>query len=142
MLRQESEVDCNRDVGFVPVRDDALAPAFGQLCKPQELGDTPNHGHIWLRDIDPADVEHLPVFGASRKSQISAADRHAEALKASMPFEIIQGQRRLNPREVVLFEERHQWQALLRPCPGSRSIYHQPTLLADMLPSSADELRS
>ena len=83
----------------------------------------------WAMSIRPT-LEHQRVLEARGQAEVAAADRHAEALEAGMAVEVVERQRRLDPGEAVLPEQRHQRQALLGHRPGGRRVDHEPHLRA------------
>ena len=139
MLRQEGEVGGNRDVRLVAVGNDAPAELFRERRDAHQFGDTAGHGHVGLRDVDLAADEGFLVFEACGESEIAAADRYAKALEAGMAVEVVDRQRRLDPEEIVLLEDWHQRQALIRIRPGGGGVDHQADIRSDMLTRGTDQ---
>ena len=124
-LAEEGEIAGDRDVALVAVRHDALAALSGDRRDPLELGQAARHGHIRLRDVDLSQIEQRLIVEARRRAEIAAADRHAKSLEFRVPGQIVERQRRLDPEEAAIAEDRHERQAVLGNIPGRRGVDHQ-----------------
>ena len=139
MLRQERQVGGDGDVRFIAVRDHALAALLRDRGDAHEFGQAASHGHVGLGDVDLADFEGMLILVARGEAEIAAADRNAETLEPRVSLQIVDRQRRLDPEEIVVAEDRHQRQPILGLLPGRRRVHHQPDVRAHVIAGGADD---
>src|SRR5262245_10693481 len=126
MLGQEGEIGSDQDIGLVAVRYQPPAARLGHLGDAQHFSEAAGHAAIRLGNVDADLIEHLLILEPRGAAEIAAADGNAEALEAAVARDVIDRQRRFNPGETMVAEDRHQRQALLRRLDRACQIHHQP----------------
>ncbi len=119
--------------------DDALAARLDLARQPQHLGVAADHGDVRLRDVAAAAVEDVEELEPGGQPHVAAADRHALAGEGRVARDVVQRQRRLEPRHAAFAEQRQQRNALLGALPRRRRVDHQVDAGAHVIARRADQ---
>src|SRR6202044_1238199 len=100
-------------VGLVRMGDEALAALPNHFSEAHGLRITADHGYVRLRDIALAAIEDIGKVEMRGKPEIAATDGNAPTLKTRVTLDVIEFERRFQPKDLVLGEEIHEGQAVL-----------------------------
>ena len=108
MVSQKMEICGDLDVGFVAMGDDSFLSLARRFRSLADSGEATHHGNVRLADRRLSAIHGLNKLVDVRQAQVPDAQREAGLRHPSMPFNVVQRQRRFQKQHAHLFQDGHQ----------------------------------